>query len=309
MRLARLRASALAALVLLLCARPAAAQQNRFADVQIETQQVADRLYMLRGAGGNLGLFVGEDGAFLIDDQFAPLTPKIKAAIGEITEQPVRFVLNTHWHPDHTGGNENFGEAGALLVAQENVRERLSESDFHELFEREIPAAPDAALPVVTFTDAMAFHVGEERLRVEHMPHAHTDGDAVVFFEQAGAVHTGDLYFAGGYPLIDIATGGSLDGMIDGTARILEQIDADTPVIPGHGPLSDGAELQDYHDMLATVRERVQSLVDEGLSLEEVLAEAPTADLDAEWDAQRPPKAFVTVVYQDLTGGLEQREE
>jgi glyoxylase-like metal-dependent hydrolase (beta-lactamase superfamily II) len=313
----------------LLAPRTHAQAGDRFADVEITAQSVVEGVYMLRGAGGNLGLYAGgpeSKGPFLIDDQYAPLTPRIRAAIGEITDRPVRFLLNTHWHPDHTGGNENFGEAGALLVAHENVRERLSKSDFHVLFEQEIPAAAVGALPVVTFTERMSFHLGmgdgtadnATRLRVEHQPHAHTDGDAVVFFEGAErgtengtvqTVHMGDLYFAGGYPLIDIATGGSIDGVIDGIGRVLDQIDAGTPVIPGHGSLSDGAELRACRDMLVAVRERVQTMINEGQSLEDVLAAAPTEGYDAEYDAHRSPEAFVTVLYRDLTGGIEQRRQ
>jgi glyoxylase-like metal-dependent hydrolase (beta-lactamase superfamily II) len=211
-----MRRALLPTLALLLVAAPPAAGQDWDA-VEIEAQEVADGVYMLTGRGGNLGLFVGEDGVFLIDDQYAPLTDKILAAIGQITTEPVRFVFNTHWHGDHTGGNENLGDAGALLVAHENVRARLSVDQLLERVGRPVseqPAAPEGAWPVVTFTEDVTFHLNGDELHAFHVEHAHTDGDAIVHFRNANVVHMGDTFFLGRFPFIDTATGGSIDGLI-----------------------------------------------------------------------------------------------
>jgi glyoxylase-like metal-dependent hydrolase (beta-lactamase superfamily II) len=294
----------LAALLLVLggAAGPAAAQDDRFADVEIQRQQVADGLYMLQGAGGNIGALVGEDGTFLIDDQFAPLTDKIQAALGEITDRPVKYVFNTHWHGDHTGGNENFGEAGAAIVAHRNVRKRLSAQQMRRMEVDTLQAASDEALPVITFTDSVSFHLNGQTLRVGHTRPAHTDGDAVVYFPDANAVHTGDVYFAGAYPFIDLESGGSVDGVIAAAGNILDRIDADTEVIPGHGALSNQRELRAYRDMLVTVRDRMQAMIEDGRSLEEVLAAEPSAEYDAEYgQGFIGPERFVTSIYRSLT--------
>lgn len=215
----------------LLAAAPVTAQNMD--DVQIRTERVADGVYMLVGQGGNIGLSVGEDGAFVIDDQFAPLTEKILAAIAAVTSEEVRFVFNTHWHGDHTGGNENMGEAGALIVAHENVRERMSVEQVLERVGRPVsttPASPDGALPVVTFTEDVTFHINGDDLHAFHVANAHTDGDAIVHFERANVVHMGDTYFAGGrFPFIDTASGGSIDGLIAALGDALAVMDADTP--------------------------------------------------------------------------------
>ena len=189
-----------------------AAQQD-FSQVEIRTEQVADGLYVLFGAGGNIGLSVGEDGAFLVDDQYAPLTEKILAAVAAVTDQPVRWVLNTHWHGDHTGGNENLGREGAMIVAHENVYRRLNPAEFADLVGRSQQSAPEG-LPVVTFNDRVSFHWNGEDIRVNHMPNAHTDGDALVFFTNADAVHMGDTFFNGRYPFIDVDSGGGVHGVI-----------------------------------------------------------------------------------------------
>ena len=195
---------------------------------------------MLTGSGGNLGLSVGKSGTYLIDDQYAPLSDKILAAIKAITPDPVRFVVNTHWHGDHTGGNENLGKAGALLVAHENVRRRMSTRAVHRgLRTGRSPPSPEDALPVVTFTDAITFHWNGDEIRVYHVPPAHTDGDSIVHFVKADVVHMGDLFFNGGYPFIDTSSGGRVDGVIEAADRVLAGIGEKTRIIPGHGPLGD----------------------------------------------------------------------
>ena len=263
-----------------LATAPAAAQQD-FSGVQIRTTKLTESTYMLVGAGGNIGLSVGEDAVFVIDDQFAPLTAKITAAIAQITPKPVRFVLNTHWHFDHTGGNENLGKAGAIIVAHDNVRKRMSTEQFMEFINMRTKPDPRAALPVVTFgASGLSFHLNGEEIRAIHMPAAHTDGDAVVHFTGSDVVHMGDIYFNGMYPFIDSDSGGSVDGVIAACDQVLKIATDKTRIIPGHGPLSNVAELKAYRDMLATVSSRVKALVAQGKKVEEIVAAKPSA----EWD-------------------------
>jgi glyoxylase-like metal-dependent hydrolase (beta-lactamase superfamily II) len=289
------------ALSLCLLVAPARAQQD-FSTVEIETIPVADGVFMLVGAGGNIGLSVGDDGAYLIDDQYAPMTDKIRAAVAAQTNAPVRFVVNTHWHGDHTGGNEAFGEAGALIVAHENVRERMSADQFIEAFGSTVPASPAAALPVLTFTDAVTFHWNGDEIRVLHVAPAHTDGDAIIHFVGADVLHTGDTYFNGMYPFIDVSSGGRIDGVIAAADRMLALAGADTQIIPGHGPLSNRVELQAYRDVLATVRDRIGKLIADGMDRDAVVAAKPTADLDATWGGGfMKPDAWVGIVYDAIT--------
>lgn len=283
----------------LLCAS-AVAQQD-FSQVEIKTIPVAAGVYMLVGEGGNIGLSIGDDGVFIVDDQYAPLTDRIREAIAALTDRPIRFVINTHWHFDHTGGNENLGKAGASIVAHDNVRERMLKGQAIEAFDMVVPPAPKEALPVITFDEAVTFHWNGDTLEVIHPAPAHTDGDAVIYFDKANVVHTGDVYWNGFYPFIDASSGGSTAGVIDGIAAILARIDSDTRVIPGHGPLSNRAELQAYHDMLKTVHARIKALKEQGKTLEEIVAEKPTADYDAEWgDGFFSPDQWVKVVYPTI---------
>jgi cyclase len=271
------------AAVLVLVASPVLAQQQDFSGVEIKAEKIADGIYMLTGRGGNIGLSVGKSGTCLIDDQYAPLTDKVLAAIRAITPEPIRFVVNTHWHGDHTGGNENMGKTGALLVAHENVRLRMSTEQFSATFDRKTPPSPEGALPVVTFTDAVTFHWNGDEIRVYHVRPAHTDGDAVVHFVKANVVHAGDVFFNGGYPFVDVSSGGRIDGVIAAAERVLAGIDERTRIIPGHGPVGTKADLQAYHDVLKTLRDRIAKLKVEGKSRDEVIAAKPTADHDAKW--------------------------
>jgi len=255
-----------------------------FSEVEIRTTLVADGVYALQGAGGNLGLVVTEDGAFLIDDQYAPLTDRILAAVAEVTDQPVRFVLNTHWHGDHTGGNENMSEAGALIVAHDNVRKRLQEGQLIEFFNSEVAAAPDAALPVVTFSETITFHLGGHTVYAEHVANAHTDGDSIVQLPEADVIHTGDLVFFGMYPFIDYSSGGSIGGMVRAVDRMLEMTGPETRIIAGHGgPVISPDQLMQYRSFLATVEERMRGLIAEGKTLGEVLEANPLADFEEDW--------------------------
>lgn len=287
---------ALAVSLVVLAAQPAAAQRD-FSDVEIGSQEIRGGIYMLTGAGGNMGLSVGEDGAYLVDDQFAPLSAKIQAAIQAITGEPLRFVVNTHFHGDHTGGNENLGKAGALIVAHENVRARLARG--RDTPGREIPPAPQDALPVVTFAEGVSFHWNDEEIRVFAVGQAaHTDGDSIIHFVGADVFHMGDTYFADRYPYIDVPSGGDVDGVIAAADRVLKAATATTRIIPGHGPLSTKKDLQGYRDMLQSVRDRVAALKAEGKSQEEVVAAKPTADLDEKWGDRAD--GFVGYVYETV---------
>jgi glyoxylase-like metal-dependent hydrolase (beta-lactamase superfamily II) len=291
-----MKASLAAAVVL--AASPALAQQPDFSKVEVKAEKVTDGIYVLTGAGGNIGLSVGKSGTFVIDDQYAPLTEKILAAIRAITPDPVRFVVNTHWHGDHTGGNENFGKAGALLVAHENVRQRMSAEQFNALFDRKTPPSPEAALPVVTFTDAITFHWNGDDIRVYHVPPAHTDTDSIVQFSKADVVHMGDVFFNGSYPFVDASSGGRVDGVIEAADRALAGTGAATRFIPGHGPLGTRADLQAYRDMLKALRDRVAALKAAGKSREAVIAARPTADQDAKWGGGfMKPDVFAGILY------------
>lgn len=268
------------ALCLTLTAAPALAQRD-FSNVEIKATAVTAGLYMLEGAGGNIGLSVGPDGAFVIDDQFAPLSDKIMAAIKAINAAPVEFVLNTHWHGDHTGGNEAFGAAGAHIVAHDNVRKRLKEGLKRET--SQTPPAPEGALPVVTFSDQVSFYWNGRDIRVIHLKDAHTDGDAIIHFRDADVIHTGDIYFNGGYPYVDLQSGGTFDGLIAAQEKILALCTDRTVIIPGHGPLSSKAVLAPYVAMLKDVRKRIAALIAQGMTEDQIVKADPLKDLNPTW--------------------------
>ncbi len=266
----------------------------------ITTQEVVPGIYMLIGMGGNMGLSVG-DSTFLIDDQYAPINKKIKAAVAALTNQPVKFVLNTHHHADHSGGNEAFGSSGAIIVAHDNVRTRMSAPQVVSFFNIEIPAAPDIALPVLTFDNTTTFHLNGHTISAFHVPKAHTDGDVIVHFEEANVMHMGDTYFSSSYPFFDLDSGGSMDGMIAAADRVLSLANKDTRIMPGHGPLATPTELRDYRDMLVKVRQRVANLIADGADEAAVIAARPTRDLDQQWAAgSLTAERWLALVYASL---------
>jgi glyoxylase-like metal-dependent hydrolase (beta-lactamase superfamily II) len=299
----RIRPFPLAACSIALMLAAATPKAQDFSDVTIRTTEIGNGVYVLQGAGGNVGLVVGERGAFLVDDQYAPLTDKIRAAVAEVTDQPIRFVLNTHWHGDHTGGNENLAEEGTLVIAHDNVRERMSAGQFMEFFDREVPPAPADALPMVTFNDEIRFHLGGHTVEAVHLPAAHTDGDSIVHLEEANAIHAGDIVFFGMYPFIDYGSGGSLGGMIEAVDRIAALADADTAIIAGHGgPVIDREQLAEYRAMLADVHRELIEMIVDGATLDEVLSAKLTADYDEAWgDGFIGPDRWIEMNYAGIT--------
>ena len=282
---------------------PGAIPQEEFDAIKIEIHEAAPGVLMLVGQGGNIGISYGEDSVFMVDTQFGQLTEKILAAIRTRTDKPVQVVLNTHWHGDHVGGNENFSAKGALIMGHEKVHARLSIDQFLGAFGSKVPAAPKGALPVITFTENISFHWNGDTIEIFYAPEAHTDGDVIVHFHKANVIHMGDTYFNGMYPFIDVDTGGSIDGMVAVADAVLARCDENTRVIPGHGPLSNQSELQAYREMMATVREAVAKLIREDKSREEIIAAKPTAALDTAWDGGvLDPDTYVGHIYNSLTG-------
>lgn len=273
-------------------AQPAATE-----NVQIRVERVAPGVAVLFGRGGNIGLSYGADGNVLIDDQYAPLTERILSAVRSIDPDPVRFVINTHWHGDHTGGNENIGRAGAIIVAHDNVRRRMS---MEQVVRGEaVPPSPAGALPVVTFDRSVAFHLNGDTIRAVHVAHAHTDGDAFIWWTRANVLHMGDVYFNGMLPFIDLDSGGSIGGLISAVDIALSMTSNETVYIPGHGPIARRADVQAYRDMLWAVTRQVRSAKESGCTLDEVKAMRIADRFGRDTDFISPD-AFVEAVYRSL---------
>jgi glyoxylase-like metal-dependent hydrolase (beta-lactamase superfamily II) len=270
-------------------------------EVKITATPVAEQIYMVMGKGGNIGLFIGKDGTFLIDDQYAPLTEKIVAAIKSVGGDFPRFLINTHYHGDHTGGNENIGRGGTLIFSHDNVRERLSTGSFIAAFNNKRKAVSKEGLPVVTFSEDITFHLNGDTVHATHVPHAHTDGDSFIYFKAANVIHAGDLFFNGFYPFIDVNHGGSLKGMIKGVDHLLSMADDKTKIIPGHGPLADKAQLASYRQMLQTAYERLRKLKVDGKSAQDAVAAKPLADLEATWgDGLFTGDRWIEIIYSGV---------
>ena len=269
--------SAFLALIICLCASHAYGQQD-FSKVEIKSEKVAGNVYMLQGAGGNIGVSVGSDGILIVDDQYAPLADKIKAALKTLSEGKLKFVLNTHWHGDHTGGNVVFGPE-APVIAHDNVRKRLSTEQRIEVFKSTVPASPKEAWPVITFGQSLSVHFNGEEIKVIHFPQGHTDGDSVIFFTGSNVVHMGDDFFAGRFPFVDLGSGGSVEGLAKNIGEILGKLPAGVKLIPGHGPISTADDLKLYHRMLVETTDIVRKKMAAG----KTLAEIKTEGLPEEW--------------------------
>lgn len=269
--------------------------------VTIKAVPVSGPVHMLMGKGGNVGVLVGDDGTVMIDDQFAPLTASLLDAIKQLGGAFPKFVINTHMHGDHTGGNANLGKAGTTLVAHANVRKRLAEGATIKAFNMKMAPYAEHALPQITFTKDTTFHLNGETVHVFHAPNAHTDGDGVVHFVNANVIHAGDLFFNGFYPFIDPDNGGSLRGMIKAADAILARTNADTKIIPGHGPLATVADFEAYRDMLTTARTRLAALKQKGQPLSAALLAKPLADLDEKWSKGIfPTDKWISLIYDSI---------
>ena len=276
------------------------AQQRNFDAVQIKATQVAEGIYMLEGEGGNIGVSSGEDGVYLIDDQFAPLTPKIVAAVKAISDKPIRFLMNTHWHGDHVGGNENLGKAGVVIIAHDNVYKRMSVGGAITALKQNYAPAPKAALPVITFNQTATFRMNGDDVTSTHLPPAHTDGDSFVRFARANVIHTGDVFAAYRYPFIDVESGGSVKGVLRAIDVMLPLMDDNTKVIPGHGGLSSRKDVLAYRKMVSTAISKIEPMVKSGRTLQQVIDAKPLREFDEEWGKFRKPEAFVEIVYNGL---------
>lgn len=288
-------------LMLLSATSLAASAQGRFDNVEIKTEKLNDHVYALFGAGGNIGLSVGDDGIFVVDDQFDELNEKIVKAIRDISDQPIEFLVNTHWHGDHTGGNEAFAtKHDTLIFAHDNVRKRMSQSNDRG-DGRVTPPSPKEALPVVTFSETNSFHLNGEAVKAIHIAHAHTDGDAIVHFTKSNIIHMGDTYFNGGFPYIDTTSGGSVYGVIKAAKTALTLADDKTQIIPGHGPMATKVDLQKYHDMLVDVTSRVEDLVKDGKSLDDIKAAGVSRKYDKDLgQGFIKPDFLATTIYESI---------
>lgn len=269
----------------------AAVAQQDFSKVEIKTTGLGHGMYMLEGGGGNITVAASNDGVIIVDTQFAPLTAKIEAAIAQVTPQPIRYVIDTHYHPDHTGGNANFAHDGAVLIAQENVRKRLAAN----------PNTAPGALPMITYAEGISIRLGNNTAEVHHMPPAHTDGDSYIYFPEANVLATGDIFGSFRFPTGDVRGGGSVDGILASAGKLLALVNDDTKIVPGHGPLAKKTDLIEFRNMVQDSRERVAKLIAEGKTANQVVAAKPLAD----WYAKRGgddmrTDAWVRYVYQSL---------
>ena len=269
---------------------------QNFDTVQIKTNKITDKIYMLEGEGGNIGVLIGNDGIVIIDDQFAPLSEKIRTALKTLSDKPVRFVINTHFHGDHVGGNENFGGQGAIIVAQENSRLRMTSDEFMATINNQKKAAPYDALPKVTFNESVTLHLNGETVQVFHVTNAHTDGDAIIYFKASNVFHGGDVFVRYGLPYIDQPRGGTIDGMIKGLDELLNRANDSSAIIPGHGKLAGKKDVLEFKNMLVTVRDRIAKAIKEGKTVDEIMKADPTKEFISAFER----KEFVKSVYDSM---------
>ena len=299
-----MRRFAVAAVTVLCFGGLVVAQQQDFSKVQIKVSKVAGNVYMLQGAGGNIGASVGDDGIVVVDDQYAPLADRIQEALKGITDKPVRFIINTHYHPDHTGGNEYF-QKQAPIIAQDNVRKRLESGGVGGnggAIHMELKPAPKDALPIITFDHDVTVHLNGEDIRALYFPAGHTDGDSIIFFPKSNVVHMGDDFVTYGFPFIDVDAGGSINGMIDGVEKVVAQVPADVKIIPGHGPVSNIDDVKAYLAMLKATRDVVAQALKDGKTLDQMkqakLLE-PWKKYSGDFVSQ---DVFLETLYNSLTG-------
>jgi glyoxylase-like metal-dependent hydrolase (beta-lactamase superfamily II) len=285
-------------LTLLFVFAATAPAQTDFSKVQMKATKVAGNVYMLEGAGGNIGVSVGDDGLLIVDDQFAPLADKIRAALKGIADKKLKFILNTHWHGDHTGGNIVFGPE-ATIIAHDNVRKRLATEQ--KILGNTTPPSPKEALPVITFDQSLSVHFNGEDIRAIHFPHGHTDGDSVIFFSASNVVHLGDDFFAGRFPFVDLESGGSVEGLIKNIGELAAKIPADAKLIPGHGPISTLDDLKSYYRMLQQTTEIVRGKIAAGKTLDQIKSEG----LPDEWKPWGTgfikTDGWIETIYKSLT--------
>jgi cyclase len=277
-----------------------ASAQTDFSKVEVKATKVAGNVYMLQGAGGNIGVSVGNDGLLIVDDQFAPLADKIRAALKGLADKKLQFILNTHWHGDHTGGNVAFGPE-ATIIAHDNVRKRLATEQKSTVFNSTTPPSPKEALPVITFDQTLTVHFNGEEIRAIHYPKGHTDGDSVIFFTTSNVVHLGDDFFAGRFPFVDLESGGTVEGLTKNIGEIIAKIPAGAKLIPGHGPISTVNDLKSYHGMLQQTTEIVRGKISAGKTLDQIKSEG----LPAEWAPWGTgfikTDRWVETIYKSLT--------
>lgn len=286
---------------LLMLGRFHLASAEQFDEVIVKSTQVTNRIFVITGKGGNIGLFVGEDGTFLIDDQFAPLTEKIIEVIKSVGGRIPTFLINTHYHGDHTGGNEKLGREGVLIFSHDNVRDRLSTGSFIAAFDKKREAVSREGLPVVTFSKDISFHLNGDFVHAIHVPHAHTDGDSFIHFKKGNVIHAGDLFFNGFYPFIDVTHGGSLRGIIEGVDRVLALSDDNTKIIPGHGPVGSKVQLEQYRRMLGIAYERLRKLKAEGKSAQEAVKAKPLSEFEEIWgDGMFSGDRWIEIIYSGV---------
>jgi cyclase len=295
------------ALLTLVLAAPLLAQDRDFSKVEVKAEKVAGSIYMLTGAGGNIGVSIGEDGVLVVDDQFAPLLPKIQAAITGLTDKPVRFVLNTHWHGDHTGGNEGFGRT-ATLIAHDNVRIRLAAGSAN-LLGNKVEPAPNGALPVITFDQSLTVHMNGEDIRALHYAHGHTDGDSIIYFPKSNVVHMGDDFVTYGLPFVDVSSGGSVLGMVENDEKAIADLPDDVKVIPGHGHQSTKADVKKFTAMLRDCIALVQAAIKSGQTLPQMKAANVLAKYEELGQGFVKTSGFIELIYNEISGDVKKTSQ